>query len=39
MGGQWPDSPGAVCSPGTTTVTVAERALDSTLWDTTLTGS
>jgi hypothetical protein len=39
MGGQWPNSPGAVCSPGTTTITVAERALDSTLWDITLAGS
>jgi hypothetical protein len=39
MGGQWPGGAGAVCSPATTTITVAERALDQTLWDTTLTGS
>ena len=39
MGGQWASGPGAACQPSTTTVQVVEHALDSAVWQTTVTAT
>jgi spore germination protein YaaH len=37
--GQWTANPGAACSPGTTSVSLAERGPDYALWETTTPGT
>lgn len=39
MGGFWASGPGAVCEPGTTTLTLVEHANDSAAWYFTTTGT
>jgi spore germination protein YaaH len=39
LGGVWSSDPGAVCPPGTTSVSLFERAPDLSLWHTNVTGS
>jgi hypothetical protein len=39
QGGYWTSDPGAVCPPGTTTVSVFERGPDNAIWRTSLSGS
>jgi hypothetical protein len=39
LGGQFTSSPSSVCRPGTTSVDLFERGIDSALWRTSVTGS